>query len=506
MNLLRSRTCLSPSLRHVLHSQRTNEIHWTWNSLCPRFFSTTPNDSSSSPTLKETLRPSAVHTSKLGRLLQYGGLAAQISVGAMTESIKRMTGNAEPLIEGTSSFINSNNIQHIVSTLRQMRGAALKLGQMLSIQDSGLLPPHVESIFAQLQNCADYMPRRQMNKVMSTELGPDWPNRFQSFEWQPFAAASMGQVHRGVLLDTTEVAVKIQYPGIADAIASDLAHVSALVHLSGFLPKGMYLENTLHVAQRELSWETNYHREAFYQTWFTQHTCPPLHTPKVIPSHSTQRILTMEYVSGGIPLGEVAKLDPISRNWVGTQILNLCMKELFEWGTMQTDPNWSNFLYTSHPPRLTLLDFGSARTYSIEFLSLYADILEAAAQGDKQTVLSKSEDIGFLTGYESQIMKDSHVNAVMMLGEPFRHATYDFGLAHQVTSNVRQLIPTMLEHRLTPPPDASYSLHRKMSGIFLLCTRLEAKVPCRELLFESIARFRKEGLKTVPPVFQEHEK
>ena len=179
-----------------------------------------------------------------------------------------------------------------------------KLGQMLSIQDSSLLPPELDQILLRVQNSANYMPDSQLQRVMSTELGDDWLSKFKSFDLIPFSAASIGQVHRAecrgevVLLfvcffqffwfwglptfrwiswysffcthlqkqnivhDGTRVAVKVQYPGVAASIDSDLSYLKSLASMSSLLPKGMYLDSTIKVARRELGWECDYHREA----------------------------------------------------------------------------------------------------------------------------------------------------------------------------------------------------------------------------------------------------
>jgi aarF domain-containing kinase len=152
---------------------------------------------------------------------------------------------------------------------------------------------------------------------------------------------------------------------------------------------------------------------------------------------------------------------------------------------MQTDPNWSNFLYNTSNKTVGLIDFGASRDFDSIFIDNYIKIIRASADNNPHLVKELSIQGGFLTGYETREMIDAHVNAVMILGEGFRtDKAFDFG-SQNTTHSIHKLIPVMLKHRLTPPPEDSYSLHRKMSGAFLLCSKLRSRVYCKSL-FEGI--------------------
>lgn len=155
---------------------------------------------------------------------------------------------------------------------------------------------------------------------------------------------------------------------------------------------------------------------------------------------------------------------------------------------MQTDPNWSNFLYDVNSKKLMLIDFGSTRFYTEEFIENYRDIILAAVADKREEVLILSQKMQFLTGYETKQMKDAHVNAVMILGEMFRYnGEFDFG-KQSTTKQIAELVPTMIAHRLCPPPEEIYSIHRKLSGVFLLCARLNIKMNCLPIFEEIIKR------------------
>jgi len=186
-----------------------------------------------------------------------------------------------------------------------------------------------------------------MQEVMTKEFGPQWRDLFSTFDDVPIAAASIGQVHAGKMKDGTDVAIKIQYPGIANSIDSDLNNLSLLLTASRLLPKGLYLDKTIAVARTELEWECDYVREAECIRKFGKllEGDRDYRVPKVIDEASGKNVITMERM-WGIPVGKrSSEFTQEVRDWIGTQVLRLCLRELKEFKYMQTDPNWTNFLY-----------------------------------------------------------------------------------------------------------------------------------------------------------------
>ena len=213
--------------------------------------------------------------------------------------------------------------------------------------DSKLLPDAIHDVLLRVQDSADYMPHRQMQEMMANEFGANWRDMFSEFDDVPMAAASIGQVHTGRMKDGQAVAIKIQYPGIAESIDSDLNSLSLLLTASRLLPKGLFLDKTIAVARTELEWECDYTREAECVRTFGKllEGDPHYKVPKVIDEASGRKVLTMERMRG-IPVGKrTIEFTQEVRDWVGTQILRLCLRELKEFKYMQTDPNWTNFLY-----------------------------------------------------------------------------------------------------------------------------------------------------------------
>lgn len=434
------------------------------------------------------MESSPVPSSRVERLFHYGSLATGLGLGIISESIRRI-GDSEA--KG-SLVLNPANLERMTKKLSQMRGAALKIGQLLSFQDEKVFPPELHKILSRAQNSANYMPRGQLERVMRKELGKTWrTDNFASFDDYPIAAASIGQVHKAIMLNSHEqVAIKVQYPGVAGSIDSDLNNLMLLLTASRFLPEGLFLDKTIANARVELKWECDYLREAQSLETFEQFLKgdSAFVVPKVYHNLSTQSVLTMQYMKGT----EITKgqWDQETKNWIASNIMRLCLLEIAKFKFMQTDPNWANFLYNPETKKIELLDFGAARGYSDEFIENYLGILRAAVKTDRKAVEEYSLKLGYLTGLESQSMLEAHIDSILVLGEPFRAefntANGEFDFHNQtITDRVRTNIGVMLKERLTPPPEETYGLHRKLSGAFLLCAKMKAKVPCAKL-FEEI--------------------
>lgn len=231
----------------------------------------------------------------------------------------------------------------------------------------------------------------------------------------------------------------------------------------------------------------NYEYEAYCQKKYRELVLnDPLlkrhvYVPKVYEDLSTKRILASELIKG-IPVDYAVNLSQEVRNALARTMLILTFKELFAWNFMQSDPNFANFLFDAETNTVHLIDFGASREYRKEFVEGYMKLVWASASRDSDTIMRVSKELGFLTGDETQEMMNAHLQSGLVIGEPFvEHKPFDFA-GSGITTRVSQHGDTFMKYRLTPPPSEAYSLHRKLAGALLLCIKLKAVIPCRDIL------------------------
>ena len=186
-------------------------------------------------------------------------MLAGIAGGAAIETMRRAARRSE---ESGSVVFTKANAKRLADTLADLRGAAMKLGQILSLQGEDLLPPEIAEVLASLRNQGYVMPEPQVRQVLTSELGPDWADHFAEFDFDPIAAASIGQVHAAVTRDGRDLAMKIQYPGVARSVSSDVDNLGMLLRMSRLLPVELDVGPLLDEIKRELRREADYLREA----------------------------------------------------------------------------------------------------------------------------------------------------------------------------------------------------------------------------------------------------
>lgn len=444
---------------------------------------------------KETKIP----TSPTTRALHFGALGISIVGGTISEVFKQSLGITKPLPEMVGKrkiaryAMTDSNSNRLSNTLCKMRGAALKIGQILSSTEESFIPKSIQQAFDKARQKADIMPKSQVTEMLVKELGADWQKHFKEFNLYPLAAASIGQVHQAVLKNGTKVAVKIQYPNIAESIDSDFINFKRLLKVIG-VPETLYLDELIENVSEELHEECNYIIEAEKQRTFIKLVSndeynKDYYVPHVYSDLSTTHLMTQEFING-VPIDELHKQSQEIRDRVGGLLLKICLHEVFLFKFMQTDPNPANFYYDIDTDRINLIDMGAAHHYEDKFVNDYFQVVYGAATNDEKRVIEYSKSLGFLTGEENKEMLKAHCKSAMFIGEPFKHKTpyFDFGDS-DISKRLMAEIPVMLKNRLSPPPKEVYSLHRKLSGAYFMCIKLRSRVNSRDMFNEVSSRF-----------------
>lgn len=433
--------------------------------------------------------PARVPTTRIGRLANLALAAGELALGGLAEGLRRAVGSQS---EPGSRLLTADNARRLAARLARMRGAAMKLGQMLSLQGPDLLPAPFTQALAILRAQAAPMLPAQLRRTLGREYGKGWEARFTQFDFTPIAAASIGQVHRARTTDGRSLALKIQYPGVAQSIKSDVDNLDALLHLLELLPRDLDSAAIKAEVARALTLEADYLAEAASLEHYAALVAdePLLRLPRVHRDLTTRRILAMDLMTG-VPLDALAAAETPqrTRDEIGTVLERLLFRELFEFRTMQSDPNLANYLWQPDSGRIVLLDFGSTLRFDAAFARRYARITQATIAGDRDAVAREAVTIGYLAASDPQPAIDATTEIVMQVCEPLRHrGRYDFA-GSDLLPRVRRLAFEwgVRQRLLRPPPPATVFLHRKLVGMFLVLARLRARVDARSLVLPALA-------------------
>ena len=432
---------------------------------------------------KPDRRYRSVPSSRAARLGAFGRLAGGVAGGVLGEGARRMVRGERPRMRDL--LLTPGNIGRVTERLSHLRGAAMKMGQMISMDAGDLLPPELSEILAQLRSQAHRMPPAQLRDVLDAEWGRDWRTRFARFDATPIAAASIGQVHRAVLPDGRELAIKVQYPGVRESIDADVDNVATLLRMTGALPRELDLAPLLAEAKRQLREEADYEREAAQMTRFADllEGDPRYRVPRPAPELTTARALAMDYLVGR-PIEELESQPQDVRDAAMRDLIALVLREMFEFGAMQTDPNFANYRYDPESRQLILLDFGAARDVDPPTAESYRAIMRAGLSGDPDTVRELCVEAGFIgrTAVERhRALIDRMIGIIVT--EMNRPGPFDIGDRAFVVT-LREQGMEMAADRTTwhVPPVETLFVQRKISGTALLAARMKARVDVRELV------------------------
>ena len=333
---------------------------------------------------------------------------------------------------------------------------------------------------------------RQLKQVLTANWGDGWLKQFQKFDVRPIAAASIGQVHRAQTRDGRDLAIKVQYPGVARSIDSDVQNVAALIKMSGLLPKGIDLDPLLEEAKAQLKDEADYLRERSQMERFL--TLLDGEDGFLLPQPqedlTTDSVLAMTYVPGD-PIESLETAPQDVRDSVSSRLMDLMFREIFEFGFIQSDPNFANYRYDASSDKIVLLDFGAARSVPSDVAGAYAALFHAAVKG--QPLREPALALGFfgkdnLPKHQDMVL--SMMDLVFSSVKP--GVTFDFG-DQTLSREINKIGMAMAEERdfVHVPPVETLYLQRKFGGLFLLAARLRAQVNIADLVQPHLSRFER---------------
>lgn len=295
---------------------------------------------------------------------------------------------------GPSDEADARFGEALVAELDQLKGMAMKVGQILSYMD-GAIPDGTRQALARLQRGVEPLAFDVVRAVLEDELGAPLEARFERLDEVPVAAASIGQVHRG-RVGEVEVAVKVQYPGVRDTFEADVAHLRRIAGVAG-LATAVDAQAIVDDLRDRLVEECDYVAEARWQKAFARAFADfdDISIPDVIEGHSTGRVLTTTWVDG-LPLEAFCDLGaPAARQRAGRALATVAWRGLFSLRTIHADPHPGNTLF-HEDGRITLLDFGSVRRFEGDFVDATGRMLQALLADDDRAFRRAVQDAGIV--------------------------------------------------------------------------------------------------------------
>tara|TARA_Y100001956_G_C4127336_1_gene190994 strand:- start:1101 stop:2423 length:1323 start_codon:yes stop_codon:yes gene_type:complete len=421
-------------------------------------------------------------THRVSRFSKFASLATRVAGNVIAEGTKQLAQGNKP--KARELLMTPKNISRLTQQLAHLRGAAMKMGQMLSMDAGDILEPELADILARLRSNADPMPAKQLNQVMVDALGEQWKTKFLAFNFKPIASASIGQVHHAYSDDGRSLAMKVQYPGVRKSIDSDVDNVGSLLKIVGLVPDSVDYKGLLEEAKLQLHDEADYLREAQFATRYHQalRNSEQFVVPEIYEELSSDTVLAMEFIEGE-PIEAIVECEQEVRNSVMSSLITLLFKELFELKMVQTDPNFANYLFLPETLQIGLLDFGATRNFSEAFSSGYRKAFRAVLDGDDGALNSALEQIGFFSQDILEEQRLAILNLVKMACEPMLvDEEYDFS-SSSLALRLREAgtVLSMEQNYWHSPPADAFFLHRKIGGMYLLAARIGAKINIHRL-------------------------
>ena len=395
----------------------------------------------------------------------------------------------------------------LADELGQLKGSVMKAGQMLSLYGQYFLPEEAVAVLSELQDDTAPVAWSVMGPVLEKSLGRQRLSELD-IDHEPLAAASLGQAHRATRKsDGLALVVKVQYPGVASSIDSDIKTLSRLMMMTRLAPRGLDLTAVFTEVREMLQREVDYAAEARFTQEFARKLDgdPRFASPRVMEEYSNRQVLTTTFESGVSPRdGRVRALSQERRNQLGTAFLDLFLTEFFTWNLVQSDPHFGNYRIrigeNGEPDRIVLLDFGATRRFERSFVESYRNIVRGAVRGDQSLILDGAAAIRLMSDDFPEDVRHGFAEMCERVVEPFYECSdprsppalrnargeYLWGASDLPMRVANIAARNALSRSFRVPPREIVFLHRRLAGVFVMLATLSAELDSRSLLLERI--------------------
>ena len=391
--------------------------------------------------------------------------------------------------------------EYLVGELGKLKGSVVKIGQMMALYGEHFLPPEITTALHKLNDSTTALEWSSLEPLVRAQLG----SRFNELDInpEPLGAASLAQVHRARRRsDGAEIVLKIQYPGVAEAIDSDLNLVTQMLRLTRAVPQTREFDEWLEEVRMMMHREVNYPLEAETTRLFREFLKddPRFVVPKIFPEYCGDHLLVMSF-EHGVPVNSdaVLSLPAARKNALAIAALEICCQEVFKWGQIQTDPNFGNYLVqisvdaNAQPDRIVLLDFGAVRDFPADILDLARGMTRAAFHADRDAMKAAMKGYRFFDGMKLGTL-EGFIDLAFLAFEPFAESSkvprellnaagaYCWAKSKLHVRATSAAARSAATRHFTVPPKEFMFLSRKLMGAYTFMTVMDAEVKARDLL------------------------
>lgn len=428
-----------------------------------------------------------IPTGRLQRFMKLSTLSSQVTASVVGQKVKGLFQTKEDRLKSALDT-QLKNAERMVETMGYLKGAVMKVGQMISLHDGEGMPRELSDILSRLQSQAPPLAYAKVQEQLLASFDAPAEQLFAEFSVQPLASASLGQVHRARTHEGQEVAVKVQYPGISETISSDLKNLRTMLDTMGIMSRRFDSEGIFAEIQKHLLEEVDYVQEAIHLEQFRKLYAhdPRVLIPRYYPRLSSERVLTMELVQG-MSTQEMldSGLSQDARNQLGINVLDIFLQQLLHFDLIHADPHHGNYLFLQDG-RIALLDFGCVKKLPPGFMRNYRALTYAVLKHDRPGMVKYLVELGFLEDGRNEKANDLLIDITRMFLTPFlEDKVYHFANSNLHVEAAEIPKRFLAIGRMTFPPDALY-VNRVFIGLYFLLRKLEASANWHRLMMSHL--------------------